>query len=253
MSRFSGTEVGNEDLGPIGAYWQHSVLSLEEALEPVMSRFDQLDRSIIEAKKHCCYPSKHGLTRDESAAVFLYTLEGGDNSFYRILNENLRSKNRRAVKVWFGFLKLFDSALNKLPTVQGCIWRGLDGDFSEQYKKDQVFTWWSVSSCSVSITVVQDFLGPNKNATLLMIEAKNAKDISGYTHFSDEEEVILKPGTQLRVKDNALRYSGGLNVIHLVEINDDEVKPVKEKPKTDLSSKSGYKGATGKYCIKLFM
>ncbi len=108
-------------------------------------------------------------------------------------------------------------------------------------------------SCSVSITVVEDFLGPNKDATLLIIEAKSAKEISGYTNFSDEEEVILKPGTQLRVKDNALRYSGGLNVIHLVEINDDEVKPVKEKPKTDLSSKSGYKGATGKYCIKLFM
>ncbi len=96
-------------------------------------------------------------------------------------------------------------------------------------------------------------MGPNKDATLLIIEAKSAKEISGYTNFSDEEEVILKPGTQLRVKDNALRYSGGLNVIHLVEINDDEVKPVKEKPKTDLSSKSGYKGATGKYCIKLFM
>src|SRR5579871_5154544 len=101
MSRFLDIEIGDKKLPPLGAYWQHSLLPLEQALEPVMSRFDQLDRSINEAKKHCCYPSKHQLTREESAALFLYTMEGGDNSFYHILNEALRSENRRALRPWF--------------------------------------------------------------------------------------------------------------------------------------------------------
>jgi hypothetical protein len=252
MSRFLGTEISNEELESIGAYWQNSLVSLEEALEPVMARFDQLDRSIKEAKKRCRYPSKHGLTRDESAAVFLYSMEGGDNSLYRLLNETLRSKNRRAAKLWFGYLKLFDTALNKLPTVRKSIWRGMNGDFSHMYKKDDILTWWSVSSCSVSMTVAQQFLESDKNGTLLMIEAKNAKDISDYTNFSNEKEIILKPGTQLRVEDNAFSHSG-LIVVHLIELVDDEVQLEKEKSKMNSSSKSENKGATGKYCIQFSM
>jgi hypothetical protein len=253
MSRFLSTEIGNEELGSIGAYWQQSVVSLEEALAPVMSRFDQLDRSIKESKKRCNYPSTHNLTRDESAAVFLYTMEGGDNSFYLILNETLRSKNRRAAKLWFGFLKLFDSALNKLPTVRKSIWRGMNGDCSHLFKKDEILTWWSISSCSISLTAAQHFLESKAHGTLLMIEAKNAKDITGYTNFPDEKEVILKPGTYLRVEDNALRHPGGLNVIHLLELDDDEAQAEKEKIKTTLVSESGDKGTTGTYYISLLV
>jgi hypothetical protein len=102
MSRVLGTDIDNEELESIGAYWQNSLVSLEEALESVMARFDQLDRSIKEAKKRCRYPSEHGLTRDALVAVFLYSMEGGDNSLYHILNETLRSKKptSRETLVW---------------------------------------------------------------------------------------------------------------------------------------------------------
>jgi hypothetical protein len=58
-----------------------------------MKNLNQLDRPIREAKKRCRYPSERGLTRDESSAVFLCIMEGGDNSLYLRLNETLRSKN----------------------------------------------------------------------------------------------------------------------------------------------------------------
>jgi hypothetical protein len=179
MNRFSDNEIGKKDLAAIGAYWQHSLLPLEQALEPVISRFDQLDRSIREAKRRCHHPSEHELTRDESAAVFLYSMEGGDNSFYRILNEILRSEDRRAIKPWFGFLKLFDTALAKLPTVRRAVWRGMKGNVSHQFNKGEILTWWSINSCSLSLKVVEQFLGESTNSTLLMIEAKNAKDVRG--------------------------------------------------------------------------
>jgi hypothetical protein len=254
MSRYLDIEIDNKKLPPIGAYWQHTLLPLREALQPVMSRFDQLDRSIDEAIKQCCYPSKHQLTRDESAAVFLYTMDGGDNSFYRVLNEALRSENRRALRSWFGFLKLFDTALAKLPTVQKCVWRGVNGNISQQFKKGQTVTWWTVSSCSVSLEIVQDFLGSDKNATLFMIEAKKAKDISGYTSFPDEKEVLLAPGTQLYVESNALHHDGGLHVVHLVEVQSGhEAELSTGMNSMNLSSQTENKGASGKYKIHFFI
>ncbi len=248
MSRFLSSEVGNKELEPIGTYWQQSLVTLEKALEPVMFRFDQLDRSIKEAKKYCRDPSEHHLSRDESAAVFLYTMEGGDNSFYRLMNESLRSRNRRDAQPWFKFLKLFDTALQKLPTVRRSIWRGMSGDCSHLFKKDEILTWWSIISCTLSITTTQRFLESQDNGTLLMIEAKNGKDISAYSNFPDEKEVILMSGTQLRVEDNAMDY-GSLIVVHLVELDDDEAQREKEKTKAKLVPKPENKDASGKYSI----
>jgi hypothetical protein len=254
MSRYLDVEIGNKKLPPIGAYWQHTLLPLDEALQPVMSCFDQLDRSIHEAKNQCCYPSKHNLTREDSAAVFLYTMDGGDNSFYKVLNEALRSENRRALRSWFGFLKLFDTALAKLPTVQKCVWRGVNGNISQQLKKGETVTWWNVSSCSVSLEVVQDFLGSDKNATLFMIEAKKAKDISGYTSFPDEKEVLLAPGTRLYVESNALHHQGGLHVVHLVEVQDGHEAQLSTGINSmSLSSESEKEGASGKYKMNFFI
>jgi len=250
MSRFLDVEIGNKKLPPIGAFWQHSLLSLDQALQPVMHHFDQLDRSISEAKKRCCYPSKHQLTREESAAVFLYTMEGGDNSFYRVLNKVLHSENREEIRPWFGFLKLFDTALAKLPTVQKCVWRGVNSNISQQFKKGEIVTWWSVSSCSMSLAVVQAFLGSDENATLLMIEVKKAKDISGYTSFPKEKEVLLAPGTQLYVESNVLHHHGGLHVVHLVEVHDGhEAQLPTAMTSMSLSSQSEKKDASGKYRI----
>jgi hypothetical protein len=254
MSRYLDVEISNKKLPPIGDYWQHTLLPLHEALQPVMSQFDQLGRSIHEAKNQCCYPSKHNLTREESAAVFLYTMDCGDNSFYKVLNEALRSENRRALRSWFGFLKLFDTALAKLPNVQDCVWRGVNGNISQQFKKGETVTWWNVSSCSVSVKVIQNFLESDKNVTFFMIEAKKAKYISGYTSFPDEEEVLLAPGTQLYVKDNSLNSHGGLHVVHLVELRDDhEAQLSTGMSSMNLSSQSGNKGAFGKYKIHLFI
>ncbi len=53
-----------------------------------------------------------------------------------------------------------------------------------------------------------------------MIEARNGKDISLYSNFPKEKEVILGLGTRLRVASNALGHSA-LNVVHLVELTDD--------------------------------
>ena len=248
MNRYGDVELENKKLPPVGGYWSEDLVSLEEALKPIESRINELNRSIKMAKNYCTYPSEHGLTHDESAAVYLYTMEGGKNSFYKVLNEALRSENRPALRPWFPFLKLFDVALNKLPTVKGIIWRGVEGDISDQFEKDQVLTWWSISSCSQEKDVIKSFLGSDASSTLFMIEAVNAKDVSKYTYFPNENEVILSLGTKLRVKGNTLKHHGGLNIVHLAELNDDAVDELpKAIAKMDIKPKIPKKGASGTY------
>lgn len=220
MSRYTEYERGNKELKPIAAYWAYRTVPLEEALKPFFNEIDGLERSIQEAKKHCKYSSAHGITRDESAALLLYTMEGGDYSFYRRVNEALRKVDRRVLTSWFPYLKLFDSMLSKMPTVRGNFWRGVQGDVAKDYTVGEIITWWGISSCSTSVDVVQKFLSTDVESTLFMIEAINGKSLGDYTMFPDEKEVILGIGTKLRVKDIGCHFNN-LSIVHLEEFDSD--------------------------------
>ena len=81
----------------------------------------------------------HGLTRDEVAAINLYTQE--DCGVYSRLNTALRSSDRQHVKPYFRYLRLLLGGLRKLPAYRGSVWRGV--------KLDLAATWTGFwSSCS---------------------------------------------------------------------------------------------------------
>ncbi|CAF2065347.1 unnamed protein product [Rotaria magnacalcarata] len=218
MHRFTDIESTSKRLPPVYGYLTHQLLPLQEALKPISSQVDQLDRFSRIAKNECKFPSEHGLTRDESAAIYLYTMEWGEDSFYKVINRYLRAEDRSTLQPWFGYLKLFDTAVQKLPTVRKNLWRGIAADIAKNFKNGHEFTWWAISSCSTSVNIIKDFLG--SNSTLFLIEAVNGKDISGYTNFPKESEVILCPGTRLRVVSDPLDHAP-MRVVHLQEISDE--------------------------------
>jgi hypothetical protein len=217
MLRFTNVDQKPTRLPPIYGYVTHPLLPLRQALDPLVSKIQGLDHFIKIAKSECHFPSEHGLTRDESAAVYIYTMDWGEQTLYRELNKILRVEDRSVLKPWHGYLKLFDTAIQKLPNLQMNLWRGIDVNASKNFKEDDEMTWWTISSCSSSLQVVEGFLG--SMSTIFMIEAKNGKDISTYSNFSKEKEVILGLGTRLRVASNMLGHSS-LNVVHLLEISD---------------------------------
>ncbi|CAF4408475.1 unnamed protein product, partial [Adineta steineri] len=116
-------------------------------------------------------------------------------------------------------MKLFDTALNKLPTVREVVWRGVAEDIGKNFTKNQIITWWSISSCSSSVNVIKGFLENQRNSTTFLIEALNGKKVSGYTEHESEDEIILRMGTEFRVKSNALDHPNGSYVVHLIEID----------------------------------
>ncbi|CAF1449322.1 unnamed protein product [Rotaria sordida] len=226
MNRFGDIEVSFKRLPPVYGYRSAELVSIEKALEPIEPQIDELPYYIKIAKRNCHFPSEHGLSRDQSAAVYIYTMEWGDTTLYRVLNKALRSENRQALKIWFPYLKLFDTALDKLPTVKEAVWRGVPLDIGKNFTRNQIVTWWSISSCSSSVKIIENFIGNGKNATLFLIEAVNGKKISGYTEHEYEDEVILRMGTEFRVKANTLNHPNGSHVVHLIQIDANNAQPL---------------------------
>ena len=222
MNRFGDIDCSFKRLPPVYGFHSEKLVSIDKALQPIELQIKELSRYIKIAKKNCNHPNEHNLSKDESASIYIYTMEWGETTLYRVLNQALRSEKREDLKIWFPYLKLFDTALNRLPTVKEVVWRGVPLDIGKNFTKNQTFTWWSVSSCSSSVNVIEAFLQNKSNSTLFLIEVVNGKKVSGYTEFENEDEIILRIGTEFRVKSNPLKRSDGSHTVHLIENIDDD-------------------------------
>jgi hypothetical protein len=197
----------------ISDYDDLPLLTLEEATEEIIPLVPSVMNYVTTAKTKY---NRHSnlLTRDESAAIYLYTMPV---EFFSKLNIALRDPNRQVLKSWLHFLKLFMTALEKLPSIQATIWRAVNYDATSKFVEGEAYTYWDLNSCSRNISIVQLFLG--ENGTLFTIETIHGKDISTFSAIPDEKEVILMPGTRVRAKDQSCRFIDRLSIIHLEEIN----------------------------------
>jgi hypothetical protein len=206
------SEFEEANHNPIFGYEDSPLLTLEEAVQPIIPIVPRVMDYVATAKKKY---NRHLdlLTRDESSAIYLYTMSA---SFNLRLNETLRAK-RHELKPWFDFLKLFITALEKLPSISGTVWRAISGDVGSIFDDNDVHIWWSVNSCSTDLRGIQAFLG--EKGILFAIRAINAKDITAFSAIPDEGEVVLMPGTKLRAKCESLSFIDRLWVLHLEEIS----------------------------------
>jgi hypothetical protein len=224
--RFTEVDPPSNDAPSSDEYLREPLVSLESALHHLLSDISQLDKYIEYAKKNCNRSSTYGLTHDESAAIYLYTIEwdgGNSQSLYFMFNNALRSGNRSEKKRWSPYLKLLVTALMKFPSIEISVWRNLKEDVSKNYPKDKRFTWPNVTSCSRNVNeVIQCFWNLNGQNTLFNISVINGKDISAYSQYAREQEVVLLPGTRFRVTGGSVLEKAGncknIPVIHLQEI-----------------------------------
>jgi len=188
-------------LPPIKGYEKEPLVSLDQAIQPLLPIIDDVKQMVWTVKKNCQHPKDH-LSIDESASIMLYTLEwiSHESSFYYILNETLRSENRNELLPWFLYLRLFMFALSKLPTINHrMIYRGIKMDISEKYPEGKTFIWWAFSSSTSLIKVLEDFLGKSGHRTIFNIECDSAKDISKHSFYEKENEVLMYPARQFQV------------------------------------------------------
>lgn len=206
-------------LQPIAGYEREPLLSLEEACIPLYSFVDDLEQNIWISKQNSRQP-EDGLSQDESASIHLYTMEWMEpsQSLYAKLNRVLRAANRQELKPWFRYLKLFLTALFKLPAVEGVVWRGIRGDLSSQYSTIKEQAWWALSSCTLSLKVLESpmYLGKTGTRTLFSIETQTGRRIRSHSYFKHEEEILLLPGTFFEII-SSLSPAEQLHIIHLRE------------------------------------
>jgi hypothetical protein len=208
-------------LSPIRGYEDESLLPLTETVEPISGFFDEIEDYVYVALNNCQNPSDD-LTQQESASIHLYTMQfHGGPSLYHSLNQSLRAENREQLKPWFSFLKLFLTALYKLPSHSKIVWRGVrDVDLSSKYKTGTKFAWWGVSSCTTNIEILESnqFLGKTGQRTLFSIECINGKSVAPHSYFKNtEKEIILMPGSYFEVIGQ-LNPAPQLHIIQLQEI-----------------------------------
>lgn len=206
------SELYEVNRSPIYGYQDLPILKLEQATEKIIPFVPGLADYVAQAKQRCNRDSPI-LTWDESAAIYLYSMS---TSFFSHLNKALRDENRHALKPWFAFLKLFMHALEKLPSLEIDVWRAVLGNIGSDLVKNDVRIWWSVNSCSIDLKVVELYLG--EQGTLFAIKSRYGKDISSFSAFETEREIVLMPGTRLHVKSDALNFKDHLFIVHLEEL-----------------------------------
>lgn len=213
--------VGDETAGelpPISGVMASPLVPLAQAIslagahvenpEKLLTRAHAFARKLLDAGQ------AGPLGENQIAALHLYTMP---SSFYRKLNAALRDPTRAEALAYFGYLRLFLSAMNRLPRESVSLWRGVRSDMHAQYPVGSTVTWWGVSSCTSSVKVAQNFLGALGPRTLFELRATSAVNLQKYSAFSGEQEFLLAPGACLRVLD-ARADRAGLRTIVLEEV-----------------------------------
>jgi hypothetical protein len=237
-------EEPDQTLTPIEGYEKYPLVSLKEAVAPIKSLLHNADSMVEIAKRNSRKPTD-GLTPDESGAIHLYTMQWPKPhpSLYTILNQKLRTKNRDTLISWFLFLKLFFTALYKLPSLKGVIYRGVRGNISDQYDEDHF--WWGATSCTETMNIMKRFVGSTGDRTIFNIECIHGKSIQAHSYFKEENEILLMPGSYFQIVSK-WKAAKGLYIIHLRE----KVPPYQTMaPPFDLSSSSNITTSVEKLTI----
>ncbi|CAF4028856.1 unnamed protein product, partial [Rotaria magnacalcarata] len=222
-------------LMPIQGYEKKPLVSLEEAVEPIVEYVPDVKRMVYVSKMKCAELSPGKLSIDEAASITLYSMEWEpqDECLYYVLNQTLRNENRQKLKPWFLFLRLILTALAQLPSITSNVFRGVKRDMRKEYPEGKTFVWWGFSSCTSKLNVLQNeqFLGKTGPRTFFTIECDSGKDIRKYSSIQNEHEILLLAARQFRV-EGCLSQGKDFYMIQLKEIQPPFplIEPVPPKP-----------------------
>ena len=206
--------------------------TLEEALKEMFTNnganedkakelIKEVQNKITNALKDNKYKSV--LNKEEDAKIISsYTCElKGGFSPYTLLNKNLTSDSRhQGILSISKYLYIFLKSLRKLkkykPKEEGELYRCIKKKVSLKeekknkniipYKKNNIKVFWAFSSASKSMKASMDFLGKeNKfhSGTIFILTGEYiGYDISPFSCFKSEEEILLEPETKILIKDD---------------------------------------------------
>jgi hypothetical protein len=216
IARFSKISFHKRNpLELIEGYQNELITSLEEALAYFKHKIPRLSKQVKAAKRECRYPSDHGLTQDESAAIYLYSMRG-ENNVYEHLETAWSSWDRSQMEPWFKYLNLLKSALDKIPNVKTEIWQGItfDKDLETTLRTEPLQLYTCMGSCLSSRKEIKDHFNGKSVSRAIFIgyESVDGKDVTAYTQL-DTKEIMMWPGVKLnKAKEIEVDSYGSLHV-----------------------------------------
>ncbi|CAF2860844.1 unnamed protein product [Rotaria sp. Silwood2] len=202
-------------------YQKKFLITLEEAVKPIVLFVPNVKDRANEAKMKCKNTVTNNLSIDESASIMLYSMEWKpkEECLRIVLNRALHDGNRNVLARWFLYLKLLLTALNRLPSFHGFVYSRIKGNMQEYYRKEDTFFWCEFSSYTLIMDDLKSKqrLGSTGPLTVIAIQCINGKDIRQYSKFSDINEILLLPGQQFTVV-SCHEKTNGHYIIHLREV-----------------------------------
>ncbi|XP_067284794.1 ecto-ADP-ribosyltransferase 5-like [Pseudorasbora parva] len=142
------------------------------------------------------------LTWNHSVAIYVYTNSGFD--LYKDFNDAVRTnkheyQNRNSKYTWYSLQFLLTEAIQILKETQnGCksTYRGTNVEFNKNVLNSEV-RFGSFASSSLNRTVAEEF----GSTSCFEIRTCEGADVSGYSTFPNEEEVLIPPYEKFKVTD----------------------------------------------------
>ncbi|CAF2985513.1 unnamed protein product [Rotaria socialis] len=186
-------------LPPLRGFENMPLVSLEEATQPLLSQIPEIEHMVFIIQENRIQPN-NGLTIDESSSIALYSMEWSPrkDSFYIVLHGTLRNANREALlPCWHSFLKLFLTALSKLPpTGRRTIYRGVR---------------------TVGVLGNGAFFGKSESRTLFAIECDTGEDIRQNSFYQNEDDILLLRGREFEIM-SSMGMDNKLTMVQLKEV-----------------------------------
>lgn len=141
--------------------------------------------------------------------IFIYTIEEKEkkNSFYSILNNELRSGEPKRIAPFLVITALIEKEINnkELLSFEGIVHRGtvLTEELIEKIKPGKIMYNSSFWSCSKDINISKIYLHNSKKANALITINTSGNnidvDLEKLTNFENEKEVLFIPFTPFKV------------------------------------------------------
>lgn len=211
MERFAVRMTGFETLqqrSPLFDFLKYQILPLKDSVSYLVQCLPQYQTvadyaafSMTAVDKAAA--ARRGLSVDAAACIYLYTLEFTVKpSFFSLLNEALRAVDRNLLTPYFPLLRLLLHGLTTLPRLPSdSFFRGVSVSHLDCgiTQIGQQITWWAVTSASCNFGKIMQFTAHSPQRTFFVIKTDQAVSVSEFSSFSQEEEVILLPGSTFMV------------------------------------------------------
>jgi ankyrin repeat protein len=170
-------------LGPVNSteYWRMILLDAKINLIKIISTADTTN--IL-------------LNPNQILAIYLYT---SNLELFRGVNQNLSSITLSSP--WFGFIGCLYQGIKSLPNFVGDCFRAVDTLFDSQtYALGNKVEWGGFSVSNIDWKNSSELIR-QKKGIVFIIKSKTGKNISSYSKFPQEKEIVFLPGTKFEVSN----------------------------------------------------